>query len=143
MPLSLIAEVHENVQGALNYEITENTCTKPKKFARTTSTNSALPPAAGSLSLTGGGNASISDTDSYTIDRLKRKERKWKRCVSRYKTDLLDDMNELKSSAQYGLTKLQANIIMGKMRRIQDVYLTPDGVIEVYSEGDSKEYRRD
>jgi hypothetical protein len=143
MPLSLIAEVHKHIQSAINYEIPTNTCVKPKKFGKTTASKSALPPASGSLSLTGGGNANISDTDSYTIDRLDRKERKWKKCVIRYKSGLLVDMSNLKESAQYGLTTLQANTIMGKMRQIQDVYLTSDGKIEVVLGEVSSEHQSD
>lgn len=141
-PLPLIAEIHRSVQSALDYEIPANTCTKPKKFANTTSSKDSHLISSGSLRLAGGGSANISDMDSYTINRLNRKERKWKKCVSHYKAALFVDMNRLKSSAQYGLTQLQANIIMGKMRKIQNIYLSPDGTNELAKEGDSIEKKR-
>jgi hypothetical protein len=42
-------------------------------------------------------------------------------------------MQTLKSSAQFGLTQEQADMIVAKMLAIQDIYLTPDGVLETES----------
>ena len=130
LPMTLLAEVHEKVQQALDYQLPENTCKRPANFAR--STNSDAPTqSSGSVDFSsGGGAAETSDTDSYTLRRLEKKEERWEKCVSAYKADLLSDMEELKSSAQYGLTADQANIIVGKMLEIQNVYLSPDVVIE-------------
>jgi hypothetical protein len=60
---------------------------------------------------------------------MQKKEQKWRKCVDKYKTGLLKDMDTLKASAQHGLTLAQADTIIDNMRGIQDVYMTADGVI--------------
>ncbi len=127
-------EVHKAVQAALDYEVPENTCKKPKtNFSETSVT--APPQDAGSASFFEGSSASnVSDTDSYTRNRAARKEKRWKSCVDKYKKGLLADMETLKSSAQYGLTQAQANTILGKMAAIQAVYMSPEGVLETDTE---------
>lgn len=120
---SLAADVHKEVQAALDYQVPYNNCKKPKGFTRTKSTSSSPPLAAGSINLSGGGDADVSDTDSNTKKRLKRKEKKWLKCVSKYKSGLLNDSARLEASAQYGISQVQANTILGNMRRVQDVYM--------------------
>ena len=129
-PWVVEAEVHKAVQAALDYEIPENTCVKPKT---TFTEKSVTAPAqdAGSASFFEGSSASnVTDTDSYTRNRAARKEKRWKKSVDKYKKGLLADMETLKSSAQHGLTQAQAETILGKMATIQAVYMTPDGVLE-------------
>ena len=130
-PGVLVAETHQKVQAALDYELRENSCQKPKKLASTKSVSNAPPQVAGSTDyFSGAGTTEFSDVDSYTLKRLKKKEQRWKKCVDEYKDSLLADMNRLKNSAQFGLTQEQANIIAAKMLAIQNVYMTPDGVLE-------------
>ena len=47
-------------------------------------------------------------------------------------------MGKLRGSAQFGLTQEQATTIAGKMLGIQNVYLTPDGVLETESDNDNE-----
>ena len=67
------------------------------------------------------------NVDSYQIGRFERKQKRWRSCVSKYKSGLLEDFQELESSAQYGLTQLQADIILGKMALIQSALRSPNG----------------
>jgi hypothetical protein len=110
--------LHSKVQAALDYELPVNICKKPKLI--TVSSNVT----------DGEGSRAQTDTDSYTIDRYARKEKRWKACVAEYKEALMGDFGELKSSAQYGLTQTQADIILAKMAFIQSVYITPDARVE-------------
>ena len=136
-PGLLLAETHKKVQAALDYQVAENTCKKPSKFANTGSVSNAPVQSSGSADFfTGSGTAESSDMDSYTINRLEKKEKRWRQCVDEYKAGLLEDMIELKSSAQYGLSQDQANIIAGKMLAIQNVYMTPDGVFDTVDENE-------
>jgi hypothetical protein len=129
IPNLVNAKTHKKVQAALDYDMPENICKKPTKFANTKSTATApAQSSSGTDVFSGGGSVNNSDTDSYTIRRLEKKEQKWRKCVDKYKADLLKDMATLKASAQYGLTQTQATEIVAKMRGIQDVYMTPDGV---------------
>lgn len=111
-------EPHKKVQAALDYELPANTCTKPKLIAVASNVTDAE------------GSRAQTDTDSYTIDRYNRKEKRWQTCVAKYKETLLSDFGELKNSAQYGLTQGQADIILAKMAFVQSVYVTPDGRVE-------------
>ena len=92
------AKTHKKVQAALDYDMPENTCKKPTKFASTKATGTA-------------------PTQSSSG-------------VDKYKAGLLKDMDTLKASAQHGLTQAQADTIIDNMRGIQDVYMTPDGVLD-------------
>ena len=40
--------------------------------------------------------------------------------------DLLEDMEELKSSAKHGLTQTQADLILANMAAIQQAYMAPE-----------------
>ena len=115
--VSLAAETHEKVQAALDYSIPFNSCKKPRSIVIT----------ANIIDSDGDGGVEQSDVDSYTINRLKRKEKRWQNCVTEYKKELLKDLAELRNCAQYGLTQEQANIILEKMADIQAVVMTVDG----------------
>ena len=133
----VVAETHELVQSALDYALPENTCTKPRIITSNTSVSGTPISAAGSAGFfVGEGASEVSDMDSYTRERLERKEKRWRKCVAEYKEELLNDMEELKSSAQYGLTQDQASTILGNMARIQQLYMTEEGVL---AEADSGE----
>jgi hypothetical protein len=131
LPTHSIAETHSEVQAAMDYELPEYTCVKPKQFVRKTEVVGAPMPASGAVPIfEGSGAEEITDMDSHTMNRLQRKEDRWNMCVEEYKDDLLADMEKLKASAQYGLNQDQANIILGNMSKIQNVYMTPEGVLD-------------
>lgn len=139
MPNLVNAETHKKVQAAMDYELPENKCKKPKQFVSTKSTGTApAQSSSGTDVFSGGGTVDNSDTDSYTIRRLEKKEKKWNKCVDKYKAGLLEDMDTLKASAQYGLTQTQADKIIANMRGIQDVYMTTDGVLDAAATSTTK-----
>ncbi|HIG40252.1 MAG: hypothetical protein ABGY96_07905 [bacterium] len=127
LPFSTFAddvEVHEKVQAALDYQIPLNDCTKPRSIERVAE-----------MSGSGGeGDVTQSDVDSYTMDRVRRKEKRWETCVEDYKDELLEDFNQLKNSAQFGLTQDQAKAILQKMADIQAVVVTEDGIVQTISD---------
>ncbi len=112
--------VHKKVQEALNWELPENPCSQPK-----------APGKSKEIRDEQGVTRTEWDVDSYTLARYERKERRWKKCVDKYKRGLAKEQETLKSSAQYGLTQQQANIILGKMKTIQTVLLSPEGILPV------------
>lgn len=116
--VSLAAETHEEVQVALDYSMPLNSCKKPR----------SIVIMANIIDSDGEGGVARSDVDSYTINRLKRKEKRWQTCVTKYKKELLQDLAELRNCAQYGLTQEQGNIILEKMADIQAVVMTVDGI---------------
>ena len=130
LPGLVFGETHKDVQAALDYELRENTCSKPKIITADTAVNPPVQAAGSHPFFVGSSTAVVSNVDSYTRRRQERKESRWRSCVARYKTDLLNDMEELKSSARHGITREQANTILTNMAMIQQVYMTPDGVLE-------------
>ncbi len=134
----VVAETHELVQSALDYELPENTCTKPRIVTSNKSVSGSPLSSSGSFDIFEGEGASeVSDMDSYTRRRLEKKAQRWRKCVAEYKEDLLNDMEELKSSAQYGLTQDQASTILGNMAGIQQVYMTEEGVLAETDSGET------
>ena len=111
-------DLHDNVIAALNWELPANPCSKPRLIAQSSNV------------VDGEGARAITDVDSYTIDRYERKERRWEKCTGNYKKKLMSDFEELKDSARHGLTQDQANQILSKMALIQQVYMSPDGLLE-------------
>ena len=65
------------------------------------------------------------------IDRYERKKKRWEGCVSDYKSNLLEQFEVLKSTAQHGLTEQQAETILKKLAQIQAAVLSPEGIIKV------------
>lgn len=118
LPFFAQAETHARVQEALDWELPVNTCKKPKMIARS------------SKVIDGEGDREVTDVDSYTINRYERKQKRWESCLGEYKEALLVDLNKMKDCAQYGLTRAQADIVLGKMALLQKVYLSADGQIE-------------
>ena len=110
-------KLHKKVQEALAWELPVNKCTKPKLLV-------------GSKNVVDGeGAREVTDVDSYTIQRYERREKRWQSCVEKYKDALMVDFEEMKNSAQYGLTKEQADTILKNMAQIQAVYVSPDGMV--------------
>lgn len=113
-------ETHEKVQQALDYELPVNDCERPEMIVA----------ASNVVDGESGGSSTQTDVDSYTLGRYERKESRWQACVEEYREGLMADFEELKASAQYGLTQAQADIIIGKMALLQEVYFAPDAVLE-------------
>ena len=113
-----LGETHELVQQALDYKLPVNECERPDMIVGT------------SVVVDGEGSRQQTDADSYTIGRSERKEHRWQACVEEYREGLMADFQELKASAQYGLTQAQADLIIGKMALLQEVYFAPDAVLE-------------
>lgn len=117
-------EHHKEVVAAIQWELPVNECKKPRLIAQSSNV------------VDGEGAREITDVDSYTIGRYKRKEKRWQKCVDKYKKGLMKDFEQLKDSASHGLTQTQADQILAKMALIQQVYMSPDGIP---NKGDSKE----
>ena len=106
------AATHEKVQSALDWQLPEMECTKP------------VLRGAGIAIVDGSGDRTQTDIDSYTLERHERKMKRFNSCVGAYKLVLNNDFERLKDCAQYGLTKAQANIILGKMKLIQTTIIS-------------------
>ena len=113
---------HPEVVKALNWELPVNNCSRPKLIVKAAN----LVDGGGSDFMEGAG--SMTDVDSYTIKRYERKEKRWEKCVEKYKSELMIDFARLKDSAQHGLTRAQADIILANMAEIQRVYVSPEGL---------------
>ncbi|MAM81945.1 MAG: hypothetical protein CMP89_14490 [Gammaproteobacteria bacterium] len=114
--------VHPEVDQALKWELPVNECSKPKLIVKAAN----LVDGGGSDFMEGAG--SMTDVDSHTIKRYERKQKRWEKCVEKYKSELMIAFARLKDSAQYGLTRAQADIILASMAEIQRVYLSPEGL---------------
>ena len=136
LPGFAFAESPMSVQAALDYQVPENTCSKPTIFANEAVVAAPVQDPSSVSFFEGSNTANVSDTSSYDLERQARKEKRWEKCLAGYKEGLLEDMERLKGSAQHGLTQAQANTIVTNMVLIQRVYMTPDGVLE---EGESAE----
>ena len=51
----------------------------------------------------------------------------WQQCLNAYRQTLAKDFGRLRTSASHGLTQAQADIMPGKMKRLQSVYFSPEG----------------
>ena len=113
---SFAADVHPEVQRALDYQLPELTCTKPHLPGVS---KDVVDPATGAVNR--------ADVDSYTLGRYERAEKRWMKCLTKYKKGLMKDFEKLKGSAAHGLTQAQANAIMGNMKLIQTAVESPTG----------------
>lgn len=93
------AEVHPEVQAALNWQLTPSTCHEITA-----------------------GLSSDATTERRNIEKAMEDRAE---CVQQYKQDLLADFERLKSSASHGLTQDQANTILGHMKMIQKAIEAP------------------
>ena len=129
---STLAQVHEEVQAAMDWKLPPNDCTKPElrgyDYDTLKSGGYTSRASTNISSETSAGGPAIFDLDYYTIERYERKIKRWEGCVGRYKEKLLRDFVRLKDSAQYGLTESQATAILGKLAEIQKVVISRDGL---------------
>jgi hypothetical protein len=132
LPYNSSAETHEKVQAALDWELPLNYCKKPRSVGGQEEvlahggviSHAPTGTTEGSLST-----PTVFGVDHYKIDRYERKKKKWETCVSSYKSNLLEQFEVLKSTAQYGLTEQEAETILGKLAQIQAAVLSPEGII--------------
>ena len=101
------SELNPKVQAALDWQLPENSCIKPNLTGDSAAIVDSL------------GVTSSYHVDGYKLGRHKRKLKRWQKCAKSYRKDLMADFENLKSSAQYGLTQDQAKQILGKMALIQ------------------------
>jgi len=106
------------VQRALAWELPKNQCLQPR-----------APGQRKKVTDSQGITREEWDVDYYTMKRYERKESRWKSCVKNYKTGLKKNFDTLKHSARFGLTEQQATSILGKMKVIQTVLLSPEGLL--------------
>ena len=127
-PALTFAEIHPKVQAALDYQVPENTCgVKPKSFESTGEVVGApIEDPSSTTIFEGTGADEMSDIDTNTRRRQERKMKRWKKCTAKFKEGLLVDMEDLKASAQHGLTQAQADIILANMAKIQTAYMAPE-----------------
>ena len=120
MPVLSFGEIHPRVKAALDYELPENACgIKPKSFELTVAIFGDSVQAAGALNVFDESETDeISDLDNCSRKRQQRKITCWKKCTKEYKSALLSNMDELESSAQHELTKLQVDLILANMATI-------------------------
>ena len=112
------SSLHPKIAEALAWQMPAHECgPAPKNFIQNKKTNDDT-----GLDLT------VSDVDYYTQKRMKRKTNRWEKCIDGYKSNLKQDFGTLKDSAQYGLTQVQANQIMAKMKTIQWALMSKDAV---------------
>ena len=117
-PVFAQAETHAKVQEALDWELPVNKCNRPAIIARSSNV------------VDGQGDREVTDVDSNTIRRHERKLKRFESCLAKYKKAILADHNKMKDSAKYGITRAQADIILGNMAYIQKIYLSADGRID-------------
>ena len=108
------AEIHKEVLSALDWELPQNTCKKPPFLG------------AGADIIDASGMKRRYGIDTYKLERHQRKQQRYDNCMTQYRTGLAKDFEELKSSAQYGLTQEQSNIILGKMASIHSILAPPE-----------------
>ena len=111
------AVTHKEVAWALDWALPANNCEKPRLVSHSYNVKDSE------------GDRAVTDVDSYTIKRYERKEKRWQKCVDKYKKNLLKDFERLKGSAQYGLTQDQAKRILEHMAVLQQVYMSTDGLL--------------
>ena len=124
------AQIHEQVQAALDWQLPLNDCKKPKLIddQQILAHGGSISHSPTNTTEDSHGTPTVFDVDHYKIDRYERRKKRWETCVSSYKSELLKTFEVLKSSVQYGLTKQQAETILGKLAQIQAAIVSPEGV---------------
>ena len=115
--LAIGAEVHPEVQKAMAYGLPELNCEKPELPGVS---KDVIDPATGAVNR--------ADIDSYQLGRFERAEKRWMKCLTKYKKGLMEDFGDLKESARHGLTEVQAKQILSNMADIQAAIESPNGI---------------
>lgn len=127
--IAAAGDVHDDVQAALDWELPVNPCEKPEDLhlERVLADGGYISHAATGTTETSSGTPTLFDVDHYEIERYERKRIRWEKCVSAYKTSLLEDFETLRASAEHGLTRAQADALVAKLALIQRVVMSPEG----------------
>ena len=108
LPHTAAADTHPEVQAALDWQLPDHSCggqpTLNKGSDYTNDTHETV----------------TSDVDHYTRQRYQRKMKRWNKCMEKYRQRLITDFGELKDSVRHGMTQQQAEIVLGKLKLIQD-----------------------
>jgi len=109
-------EPHKNVIAAMAYTLPTLECEQPVLPGKS---RDVVDP---------NGSVTRLDVDSYQLGRYKRAEKRWTKCVTKYKTRLMEDFEAVKGSAAHGLTEAQAKTILNNMATIQAALIAPDAI---------------
>ncbi len=107
------SELHPKVAAALAWEVPANECGKQPALAKGGSDRDE--------NISGFEVQQTYDLDSNTLNRYKRRQNRWVKCMTKYNQGIGDSIESLRSSAQHGLTEAQAKIILQKMVDAQAV----------------------
>ena len=107
------ADTHPAVQAALDWQLPSNECEPPDpKYGQTIVDSDGIP--------------STSQKLSPSKARLEAKKKKrFDKCIETYKKGLVSEFGKLREVAKHGLTQEQADMILGKLARIQAVVQDP------------------
>ncbi|MFT7090885.1 MAG: hypothetical protein ACJAYE_003120 [Candidatus Azotimanducaceae bacterium] len=109
-------KAHKDVTTAMAYTLPKLKCQQPVLPGKS---RDVVDP---------NGSVTRLDVDSYQLGRYNRAEKRWKKCVTQYKTRLMEDFDELKGSAAHGLTGAQAKTILANMATVQAALIAPDAI---------------
>ncbi len=98
IPAAGLAEIHPEVQAALDWKLPPSGCEQPR-----VKQSSVIPDR------------------NRKFDKAAKKYRK---CMKKYHASLMKQHQEMMEVAKHGLTQEQAEIILGHMRDIQNVMVT-------------------
>lgn len=107
-----LGQTHPEVQAALDWQLLANECGARPQLSK------------GSDYANDTQETVMSDVDHYTRGRHKRALKRWIKCEERYRRSLLKDFGRLKDSVRHGMTQAQAEIVLGKLKLIQDTIET-------------------
>lgn len=122
------------MQAALDWELPLNVCKKPRPVGyqqEVLAHGGVISHAPTGTTESSEGTPTVFEVDHYKIDRYERKKKRWETCVSSYKSNLLEQFEVLKSTAQYGLNKQQAETILDKLAQIQAAVVSPEGIAKL------------
>ena len=113
LPAALGAEINPKVAAALAWEVPPNECGQQPALAKGGSDRDE--------NVSGFEVQRTYGLDSNTLNRYKRRQNRWLKCMTKYNQGIVDSIETLRNSAQYGLTESQAKIIYQKMVDAQAV----------------------
>ena len=100
--------VHPEVQAALDWQLPEHDCGAQPRMRK------------GSDYANETHETVHSDTDTYTRKRYQRKMKRWDKCMGKYRNNLIKEFGRLKDSVRHGMTPAQAELVLTKLKLIQD-----------------------
>jgi len=93
------AEVHPEVQAALDWQLQPHDCAPPTVKAS-------------------------HDSNSGNERKYNKAKKKFEKCIDAYKAELIKEQQEMMGVAQHGITQKQAEVIMGNMKFIQSIVVS-------------------